>query len=111
MPRVEEVIRTIVELGGAYPDVVQMLQQAASSGALEGCRLEVDAVPQAGRAYSRGESGDDEAPAPAVRSPLPSLFSGGTAPRERRPADAAGGAESDSEAQDDVEKPWGLWPW
>src|SRR5262249_54047008 len=40
-PRVEEIIRTVAELGGTYPDIVQMLQQAAAAGALPGCRLEI----------------------------------------------------------------------
>lgn len=46
---VDAVIRAIVELGGTYPDVVQALQQAKSAGALAS-RLEVDALPEAGRA-------------------------------------------------------------
>jgi flagellar basal body P-ring protein FlgI len=51
-PRVDDVVRAIVELGGAYPDVVQALQEAKSSGALA-ARFEVDALPEAGRAYDR----------------------------------------------------------
>jgi flagellar basal body P-ring protein FlgI len=49
---VDEVIRAIVELEGTYPDVVQALQQAKSSGALAS-RFEVDALPEAGRRYDR----------------------------------------------------------
>jgi len=55
--RVDEVIRAVVELGGTYPDVVQALQEAKNSGALPS-RFEVDALPEAGRAYDRiAESG------------------------------------------------------
>jgi len=36
-----------VELGGRYPDVVQMLQQAKESGALSS-RFRVNALPDAG---------------------------------------------------------------
>jgi hypothetical protein len=82
--RVDEVIRAVVELGGTYPDVVQVLQQAKSDGALAG-RFEVDALPQPGRAYDRHAtnfSDVDESPAPIgkhqtpleVATPMPDLF-------------------------------------
>lgn len=60
--RVEDVIRAIVELGGTYPDVVQAIQQAKSTGALS-CRFEVEALPQGGRAFNR-----DGQKAPAATS-------------------------------------------
>ena len=50
--RVEDVIRAIAEVGGDYPDVVQAVQQAYSSGGLAS-RFEVDAIPQQGRVYDR----------------------------------------------------------
>jgi len=50
--RVDDVIRAIVELGGTYPDVVQVLQEAKADDALAG-RFEVDALPSADRAYHR----------------------------------------------------------
>jgi flagellar basal body P-ring protein FlgI len=84
-PRVDDVIRAIVALGGTYPDVVQTLQQAKTDGALPG-RFEVDALPQPGRQYDRtaensnadGE-GSKVVPANAekaieVATPLPELF-------------------------------------
>lgn len=74
--RLDEVIRAIAELGGTYPDVVQTLEQAKSQGALAS-RFEVDALPQAGRAYDRVAStgkSDDSAEAPHASSPLPDLF-------------------------------------
>jgi len=76
--RVDEVIRAIVELGGTYPDVVQALQQAKAVGALAG-RLEVDALPSAGRAYDRHSDADRVANEtdpgqPAINSPLPDLY-------------------------------------
>jgi flagellar basal body P-ring protein FlgI len=58
--RVDDVIRAIVELGGTYPDVVQALQEAKTTGALVS-RFEVDALPEAGRTYDRvaeGEQGE-----------------------------------------------------
>jgi flagellar basal body P-ring protein FlgI len=58
---INEVIHTVVELGGTYPDVVQMLQEAKISGALAS-RFEIDAIPEAGRTYERGlaEGGNRE---------------------------------------------------
>ncbi|MEX2316862.1 MAG: flagellar basal body P-ring protein FlgI [Pirellulales bacterium] len=74
---VSEVIRAIVELGGTYPDVVQVLQQAKADGALTS-RFEVDALPEAGRPYDRGLArvSTDDAPtaSPEIASPLPDLF-------------------------------------
>ena len=109
--RVDEVIRAVVELGGTYPDVVQALQEAKNSGALAS-RFEVDALPEAGRAYDRvvedeatdgkkdeGKKDDGKEPAervvkatpgqPRARSVLPenersSPHSGGVRRRFRR---------------------------
>ena len=47
---VDEVIRAIVDLGGEYPDVVQMLQQAKAAGALTS-RFREDALPEPGVEY------------------------------------------------------------
>lgn len=72
--RVDDVIRAVVELGGTYPDVVQALQQAKSTGALA-TRLEVDALPQAGRRYDRLAKGEkNDKPQPVANSPVPELF-------------------------------------
>ena len=86
---VDEVIRTIVELGGTYPDVVQALQQAKQDGALAS-RFRVDALPQSGREYDRNavrhSYGEDEEPPSLqeeedspldVSTPLPDLFTQG----------------------------------
>jgi flagellar basal body P-ring protein FlgI len=66
--RLDEVIRAIVELGGTYPDVVQALQEAKASGALQG-RFEVDALPEAGRVYDPAESSEQNADAEKPLSP------------------------------------------
>ena len=79
--RVDDVIRAIVELGGAYPDVVQALQQAKSSGSLAS-RFEVDALPDSNRSYQHKESDDESGGAAAektsgryeVANPVPDLF-------------------------------------
>ena len=51
-PRLDEIIKAIVDLGGSYPDVVQMLLEAQSQKALP-CRIEIDKLPQSGRIYTR----------------------------------------------------------
>jgi flagellar basal body P-ring protein FlgI len=79
---VEEVIRGIVDLGGTYPDVVQMLEQAKESGALAS-RFRVNALPEVGRDLvirNRGDKSDeDSAVEPAsyqIETPEPELFGG-----------------------------------
>jgi hypothetical protein len=57
--QINEVIRAIVDLGGDYPDVVQMLQQAKNAGALTS-RFRVNALPEPGREFDRDE--DQEQP-------------------------------------------------
>ena len=78
---VDAVIRAVVELGGTYPDVVQMLQQANESGSLVS-RFRVNALPQGGREIVRtrsAASGEDPAEQPNFDSydlgtPEPELF-------------------------------------
>ncbi len=53
--RVSDVIRTAVELGASYPDVAQMLLQAASQQNLSS-RIEIDALPQGGREFVRKDA-------------------------------------------------------
>lgn len=55
---VADVIRTVVEFGGSYPDVAQMLLQASKQENLGG-RIEIDSLPQAGREYVR-KTGDSD---------------------------------------------------
>ena len=77
----DAVIRAVVELGGTYPDVVQMLQQANQSGALAS-RFRVNALPEGGREYvkSRTPNSNEDLPtAPEGKSydlgtPEPELF-------------------------------------
>lgn len=61
----DEIIRAIVELGGTYPDVVQMLQEARAAGALE-ARFEVDAVPEAGRRYEEKDAPNQSEAVPST---------------------------------------------
>lgn len=52
--RVADVIRTAVEFGASYPDIAQMLLQAAKQQNLAG-HIEIDALPQGGREFVRKE--------------------------------------------------------
>jgi hypothetical protein len=88
---VDQVIRAIVELGGTYPDVVDALMEAKTSHALAS-RLEVDALPEAGRAYERGQEEELAAGESAngqfvVDNPTPGLFSEVDARRSESEAD------------------------
>lgn len=70
--KVDDVLRAIVELGGRYPDVVQALQQAEATKALE-ARLEIDAVPQVPGVL---DPLDGDGPESSRRRTLPDLFTG-----------------------------------
>ena len=52
----EEVIRTMAEMGASFPEVVAMLQQAASCESVS-CPVRVDALPQAPSAQQLAELG------------------------------------------------------
>lgn len=89
-PHVEEVIGAIVDLGGTYPDVVQALQEAKTAGSLAS-RLEVDALPKAGRAYDRAAKSEDESTDLQLHatSPVPGLYSSSSEGETRTPQDSA----------------------
>ncbi len=74
---VDEVVRTIAELGGQYHDVVELLQEANQRSLLSNnCRLEVDALPQPGRRFTpEGAQVEVAAGGSAARN-SPSLFAG-----------------------------------
>lgn len=59
--KLDEIIRAIVELGGTYPDVLQMICEAERDKVLT-CRLEVDCLPEPNRVYRRpgGNDSDDD---------------------------------------------------
>ncbi len=50
--RLDEIVKAIVDLGGTYPDIVQMLLEAQAQKALP-CKVEIDKLPQGGRLYTR----------------------------------------------------------
>ncbi|HET6881564.1 MAG TPA: flagellar basal body P-ring protein FlgI [Pirellulales bacterium] len=72
--RLDDVIRAVVALGGNYPDVVQMLQQAKARQNLES-RFEIDALPASGRTYDRKSDDEDKDERQfTIANPLPGLF-------------------------------------
>lgn len=50
--RLDEIIRAVVELGGTYPDVVQMLDDAKQQNALT-CPMETDLLAETGGVYRK----------------------------------------------------------
>jgi hypothetical protein len=73
---VDDVIRSIVKLGGSYADVMQAIQDAKSKDYLL-ARVEVDAVPT-DREFDSPSREEHDSPAPRARvqsaNPLPELF-------------------------------------
>jgi hypothetical protein len=78
--RVEDVILAVSELGATFPDVAQFLTEANAQRNLAG-RLEIDALPRAGRFYERGRLADGADSAPKGKKRVgssnagPNLFS------------------------------------
>ncbi|MFV1964584.1 MAG: flagellar basal body P-ring protein FlgI [Pirellulaceae bacterium] len=72
-----EVIRTIVKQGGGYTNVIAAVKEAKERGYLA-CRIEMDALPRAGRAYRKGEEaladGKSKRSGPRVANPIPDMF-------------------------------------
>jgi flagellar basal body P-ring protein FlgI len=48
----DDIIRAVVDIGGTYPDIVQMLCQADQKKCLS-CQLKIDSLPEANRFYRR----------------------------------------------------------
>ncbi len=63
--KVEDVLRMMAEMGGLYPEVVELLQQADSCQCLS-CRVRCDALPQATSVYDLVQEGRGEAAANLV---------------------------------------------
>lgn len=75
--QLEAVLRTMAELGGQYPEVITLLQQAAACESLS-CRVRVDALPQAVSVQElakAGREGGDVSPAATQElGKTPTLF-------------------------------------
>ncbi|MCL2744912.1 MAG: flagellar basal body P-ring protein FlgI [Planctomycetaceae bacterium] len=58
--KLDDIIRAVVDLEGTYPDVSQLIQEAARDNSLS-CRLEIDCLPEEYRIYRRpGGSPEEE---------------------------------------------------
>jgi hypothetical protein len=112
--KLEDVVRTVVEIGGGYDDVAQCLLEAKQKGYLEP-RVVVDALPRVNREMRRSDNSGPDSEVSAedpqkVASPMPDLF------RTRLPAhgeaeDWKDGQDHGQEADVDPEKkaPEGFW--
>lgn len=67
---VDEVIRSIVKVGGSYADVIAGLQNAREKGQLE-TRIAVEALPKPTRQYEREE--EENVPSPTEAAPVDPL--------------------------------------
>ncbi len=113
--QVDQVIRAMVELGGTYPDVVQALEEAKSSGTLPS-RFEVDALPEAGIPYDRGGLADDQHGSaeadkaaskrdPKDGDPVPGLFSTTDADKTSKKQGDEAAKDDTADSGDSQEKP------
>jgi hypothetical protein len=101
---VVDIIRAVGKLKAAYPDVAQMLVQADRQSNLPG-RLEIDAMPQAGRIYHRvgrpgsNDTGSNDKENVRIGDPaaVPNMFPAAEPRSSRELADPdANAAESES---------------
>lgn len=74
----DHVIRTVVNLGATYSDVISMLTEAQKQGILN-AKFAIEALPQVGRKYDRAASGEGQSTElpqteVSVASPEPELF-------------------------------------
>jgi flagellar basal body P-ring protein FlgI len=75
----EDVLRTMAELGGQYPEVIALLQQAGTCDSLS-CRIRVDALPQSTSVFDlakAGQEGTELVPAGQDLGRTPTLYSNG----------------------------------
>jgi hypothetical protein len=103
---VDDVIRAIADLGGTYPDVVQALQQAKATKALAS-RVEIEAVPKAGRIFER-EPGDGlSGETIDIEAPRPDLFPEASLTASEKSAQNAPEDEENEPAADEKTGTWG----
>jgi hypothetical protein len=98
-----DIIRAVGKLKAAYPDVAQMLVQADRQSNLQG-RLEIDAMPQAGRFYHRvARAGGSNTLKKEVRvgdpAGIPNMFPAPEARSSRELADPEPNAAESESAQ------------
>ena len=70
--KLAEVIRTVVKLGGTYPDIVSVLRQAKTKIYID-ARFAVEALPRSGRKFFRRENQEHVPEESEENSPATSL--------------------------------------
>ena len=102
--RMTEVIAAAVELGGSYPDVVELLSQAHEQHNLPG-RFAIDALPVGGRTYARKTATGTVKTAVGAAGTTPNLYrgGGGEAPPEDAERFEGPAPEKDKAAEKDDE--------
>ncbi len=102
--RLDDVIRTIVAIGGGYADVLQAVKEAQRTGALA-ARVDINALPTADRKREASEDLSDDDLVGSSSGPLPSLFDDRTGEHGAvsRPS------MDDWEPLEDGEAPRGVW--
>src|SRR5262249_11223613 len=58
--KLEDVLRTLAELGGGYPDAVELLRQADTNKCMS-CALAIDAMPEAPSVHQLARAGQNDA--------------------------------------------------
>ena len=101
---VAEVIRKAAKVGAKYPDLVELLQKAASTGCLQS-RLEMNALPRAATMAALFEGGDNERQ--QLPSGLPSMFQDEDA-KDEEPKKKT--APETVKKEEPKKKPWWKWP-
>lgn len=66
--RLDEIIRAVADMGGTYPDVVQLVRQADVMRVLS-CRLEMNCLPEPNRLYQRSNDNDPDAAVEELEKP------------------------------------------
>jgi hypothetical protein len=100
--RLDDVVRSIVQIGGGYADVMQALKEAHQTGALT-ARIELDALPTADRKQDRNDElfdSSQDVGDPASES-LPGLFLD-------REGEAPSGGSQEPLPPEDEDDPGGL---
>jgi len=91
--KLDSVLRAVVELGGTYPDLVQMLQAASDQHLLEG-RFAIDALPEAGRTFRRElDEAEENIDAPSLLDDLGSAAPAGSADAKKTDEESLGNEE------------------
>lgn len=102
--RLDDVLRTIVAIGGGYADVMQGVKEAQRTGALA-ARVEVNALPTADRKREDSETSSNEDVIDSASGPLPNLFYD----RTGEPAMESAGDMDDWEPSEGEEESRGVW--